>query len=399
MFAAKLYFCRITAIHLGLCWFTNISRYGEGRYVDYCVEVFFRKCWWETFSWCANIFTTTAQRRAAQKLQREKWIQRIHQKWFASNLFAFSFGLFLWNCCLLCEILKSSKPVCRQSLCQMTFTGILRNYEGVPEDEENFDEAIKNVNSALVPAKVKLFPSDQSGNFSFSTFSRWGEPICSSRLLILCSAFFLDSFRGTRHSEWHLLPRPGLRGRQNETRQVLVLCGKEKRLFALTTVILPVLYFSVTSVLADGKSCERIRWKRRTRLDGKFIQDSDYERNYHVITFWWYKRKFLVCRISASQRKYSWHDCRFRAIHPVAECVQRTSCSGYSCRDATFTQHSSNARKGKYLFWTDFGLGPKIVMEWRIVVVNNCILLSVIMWVVLKLWACGSAESARTNKI
>ena len=34
------------------------------------------------------------------------------------------------------------------------FTGVLKNEEGVPESEENFDEAIKNVNSSLVPTKV-----------------------------------------------------------------------------------------------------------------------------------------------------------------------------------------------------------------------------------------------------
>ena len=34
-------------------------------------------------------------------------------------------------------------------------SGILKNDEGVPEDEENFDEAIRNVNSALVPCKVR----------------------------------------------------------------------------------------------------------------------------------------------------------------------------------------------------------------------------------------------------
>lgn len=33
-------------------------------------------------------------------------------------------------------------------------SGILVNKDGVPEEEENFDEAIKAVNSALVPAKV-----------------------------------------------------------------------------------------------------------------------------------------------------------------------------------------------------------------------------------------------------
>lgn len=34
-------------------------------------------------------------------------------------------------------------------------SGILVNKDGVPEEEENFDEAIKAVNSALVPTKVR----------------------------------------------------------------------------------------------------------------------------------------------------------------------------------------------------------------------------------------------------
>ena len=34
--------------------------------------------------------------------------------------------------------------------------GVLCNEEGVPEDEENFDEAIKSVNTALVPTKVRF---------------------------------------------------------------------------------------------------------------------------------------------------------------------------------------------------------------------------------------------------
>lgn len=36
-----------------------------------------------------------------------------------------------------------------------TISGILVNKDGVPEEEENFDEAIKAVNSALVPTKVR----------------------------------------------------------------------------------------------------------------------------------------------------------------------------------------------------------------------------------------------------
>lgn len=33
-------------------------------------------------------------------------------------------------------------------------SGIRKNENGVPEDEENFEEAIKNVNTALNPTKV-----------------------------------------------------------------------------------------------------------------------------------------------------------------------------------------------------------------------------------------------------
>lgn len=36
----------------------------------------------------------------------------------------------------------------------MFLLGILKNESGVPEDEENFEEAIKNINTALNPTKV-----------------------------------------------------------------------------------------------------------------------------------------------------------------------------------------------------------------------------------------------------
>lgn len=39
------------------------------------------------------------------------------------------------------------------------FSGIRKNENGVPEDEENFEEAIKNVNTALNPTKVTKFKS------------------------------------------------------------------------------------------------------------------------------------------------------------------------------------------------------------------------------------------------
>ena len=32
--------------------------------------------------------------------------------------------------------------------------GVRRNEEGILEDEENFDEAVKSVNTALVPTRV-----------------------------------------------------------------------------------------------------------------------------------------------------------------------------------------------------------------------------------------------------
>ena len=40
-------------------------------------------------------------------------------------------------------------------LMSSAISGILVNKDGVPEEEENFDEAIKAVNSALVPTKVR----------------------------------------------------------------------------------------------------------------------------------------------------------------------------------------------------------------------------------------------------
>lgn len=42
----------------------------------------------------------------------------------------------------------------RVCLLFLTLIGILRNENGAPEDEENFEEAIKNVNTALNITKV-----------------------------------------------------------------------------------------------------------------------------------------------------------------------------------------------------------------------------------------------------
>ena len=44
-----------------------------------------------------------------------------------------------------------------RSSCCYSHTGILVNKDGIPEEEENFDEAIKAVNMALVPTRV-MYP-------------------------------------------------------------------------------------------------------------------------------------------------------------------------------------------------------------------------------------------------
>ena len=38
---------------------------------------------------------------------------------------------------------------------EVFFVGILKNKDRVPEEEENFDEAIKATNMALVPTRVR----------------------------------------------------------------------------------------------------------------------------------------------------------------------------------------------------------------------------------------------------
>lgn len=51
------------------------------------------------------------------------------------------------------------------------FSGILKNEKGTPEDEENFEEAIKNVNTALNPTKVELLTFEELLlEFVFLTF-------------------------------------------------------------------------------------------------------------------------------------------------------------------------------------------------------------------------------------
>ncbi|CAH3109156.1 unnamed protein product [Pocillopora meandrina] len=56
--------------------------------------------------------------------------------------------------------------------------GILVNKDGIPEEEENFDEAIKAVNTALVPTRIpsevsQIFADDSCCNFTESHSSFW----------------------------------------------------------------------------------------------------------------------------------------------------------------------------------------------------------------------------------
>ncbi|PFX26195.1 NEDD8-activating enzyme E1 regulatory subunit-like [Stylophora pistillata] len=56
--------------------------------------------------------------------------------------------------------------------------GILVNKDGIPEEEENFDEAIRAVNTALVPTRIpcevsKIFADDFCSNFTESRSSFW----------------------------------------------------------------------------------------------------------------------------------------------------------------------------------------------------------------------------------
>ncbi|XP_053173485.1 NEDD8-activating enzyme E1 regulatory subunit [Scomber japonicus] len=66
----------------------------------------------------------------------------------------------------------------KEAFRQFIREGILKNENGVPEDEENFEEAIKNVNTALNPTKVPsavedLFNSEQCNNITSQTTSFW----------------------------------------------------------------------------------------------------------------------------------------------------------------------------------------------------------------------------------
>uniref|UniRef100_A0A671TLC2 NEDD8-activating enzyme E1 regulatory subunit n=1 Tax=Sparus aurata TaxID=8175 RepID=A0A671TLC2_SPAAU len=82
---------------------------------------------------------------------------------------------YLEKCVFVCVLLYNEMFF---SSLQCIREGILKNENGVPEDEENFEEAIKNVNTALNPTKVPsavedLFNSVQCNDITSQTLSFW----------------------------------------------------------------------------------------------------------------------------------------------------------------------------------------------------------------------------------
>uniref|UniRef100_A0A8C5ED35 NEDD8-activating enzyme E1 regulatory subunit n=1 Tax=Gouania willdenowi TaxID=441366 RepID=A0A8C5ED35_GOUWI len=66
----------------------------------------------------------------------------------------------------------------KEAFRQLIRDGIRKNENGVPEDEENFEEAIKNVNTALNQTKIpsaveELFNSEQCNNINSESSSFW----------------------------------------------------------------------------------------------------------------------------------------------------------------------------------------------------------------------------------
>nr|XP_023646651.1 NEDD8-activating enzyme E1 regulatory subunit isoform X2 [Paramormyrops kingsleyae] len=66
----------------------------------------------------------------------------------------------------------------KESFRELIRNGILQNENGVPEDEENFEEAIKNVNTALNPTKIsrlvqEIFDGEECKNITSQTPAFW----------------------------------------------------------------------------------------------------------------------------------------------------------------------------------------------------------------------------------
>uniref|UniRef100_A0A3Q3L1M2 NEDD8-activating enzyme E1 regulatory subunit n=1 Tax=Mastacembelus armatus TaxID=205130 RepID=A0A3Q3L1M2_9TELE len=81
-----------------------------------------------------------------------------------------------WLSEVSCQPPKNYKE--KEAFRQFIREGILKNENGVQEDEENFEEAIKNVNTALNPTKIPsavedLFNSEHCNNITSQTPSFW----------------------------------------------------------------------------------------------------------------------------------------------------------------------------------------------------------------------------------
>ncbi|XP_062845507.1 NEDD8-activating enzyme E1 regulatory subunit isoform X2 [Trichomycterus rosablanca] len=66
----------------------------------------------------------------------------------------------------------------KEAFRQLIREGVRKNESGTPEDEENFDEAVKNVNTALNPIKInssveEIFSSEQCENLTSQTPPFW----------------------------------------------------------------------------------------------------------------------------------------------------------------------------------------------------------------------------------
>lgn len=88
-------------------------------------------------------------------------VAKYLEKWFSEHNF---------------QLPKNYKE--KEAFRQLIRQGILKNDNGVPEDEENFDEAIKNVNTALNPTKIPsaiedLFNGEQCKNITSQTAAFW----------------------------------------------------------------------------------------------------------------------------------------------------------------------------------------------------------------------------------
>ncbi|KAJ8249407.1 hypothetical protein GJAV_G00234470 [Gymnothorax javanicus] len=88
-------------------------------------------------------------------------VAKYLEKWFSEHNF---------------QLPKNYKE--KEAFRQLIRQGILQNENGVPEDEENFDEAIKNVNTALnhskIPSAIQdLFNEEQCRNITSQTQAFW----------------------------------------------------------------------------------------------------------------------------------------------------------------------------------------------------------------------------------